>query len=220
MDENQKYSLDVVRIRQVKERELYSETPVNTPERAVQLVAELLSDYDRELFCIVNLQADLRPINLNIVSLGALNMASVHPREVMKSAILSNAASIMMFHSHPSGNLTPSKEDIALTDRMIQVCELMQIPVMDHIIVGNDREYYSFHANCSFPLPGNHYASDVSELHFQGQKAKAGEQSIQKELQDKRKSAGRSKRAKAVESAEISGKKSAARGKKGGDISL
>ena len=137
MDEKALYHLDQVGIRIVKERELFSEKPIENPEAAIQVVADALQDYDRELFCVVNLQSDMRPINMNIVSMGVLNQALVHPREVLKSAILSNAASVLLFHNHPSQNVKPSREDIAVTDQLIQACALIGIPVTDHIIVGN-----------------------------------------------------------------------------------
>ena len=97
-----------------------------------------------ELFCIVNLQADLKPINMNVVSVGALDHAVTHPREVFKSAILSNAVGILMIHNHPSGSLTPSKADIAVTDRLRQAGAILGIQVYDHIITGRGQEFYSF----------------------------------------------------------------------------
>ena len=66
----------------------------------IKVLGEWLEGMDRELVCVLNLQADLKPINMNIVSMGALNEAQVHPREVMKSAILSNAACMMLLHNH------------------------------------------------------------------------------------------------------------------------
>lgn len=102
--------LSQVSIRLVQESPLLSDESINTPEQAVKVLGEWLEGMDRELVCVLNLQADLKPINMNIVSMGALNEAQVHPREVMKSAILSNAACMMSLHNHPSGSLKPSKE--------------------------------------------------------------------------------------------------------------
>ena len=89
------YSLDKVAIRMVKEPPLYSSTPVRSPDDAVRLMAEMLKGYDREVFCIVNFRNDMTPINMNIVSMGTLNASLVHPREILKSSILSNAAHVM-----------------------------------------------------------------------------------------------------------------------------
>ena len=121
MDSKQFY-LNNVAIRLVQEPPLYSECPLNTPEAVVKLMEDTLKDYDREVFAVVNLQADLRPINVNLVSVGALDQSLVHPGEVMKSTILSKDAGVMLVHNHPSGKLTPSREDIAVTDRLVQVC--------------------------------------------------------------------------------------------------
>ena len=84
-------------------------------------------------------------INVHFASVGSLNEAMAHPRELFKSSILSNAASMMLIHCHPSGNVFPSKADTMMTDRMNKLCELMGIPLIDHIIVGGDnREFFSF----------------------------------------------------------------------------
>ena len=108
------------------------------------IIADTLRNYDREVFCVVNLRSDMKPINVNVVSVGTLNASVAHPREILKSTILSNAASVMLLHNHPSGNLTPSREDIALTARMQEICTMLGTPVQDHIIVGNDDRYFSF----------------------------------------------------------------------------
>ena len=90
MPKKNPYKLDQVAIRMVKERPLISDEPVNSPEKVVKLVHELLKDYDREVFAVINFQTNLQPINMNIVSVGALNASMVHPREMLKSIVLSN----------------------------------------------------------------------------------------------------------------------------------
>ena len=75
------------------------------------------------------------PTNITVVSVGSLNKAIVHPREVFKTAILSNAASIMAFHNHPSGDPNPSKEDINITLRLKECGKIMGIELLDHIII-------------------------------------------------------------------------------------
>ncbi|WP_454962410.1 JAB domain-containing protein [Eggerthia catenaformis] len=167
MASSKEYKLDQVGIRMVKEPTLYSSEPVDSPEAAVRLISKLLKHYDRELLCIVNLRNDLRPINVNVVSVGTVNSSVAHPREIMKSAILSNASSVMLFHNHPSGNLTPSKEDIALTDRMLKAGEILGIPVIDHIIIGNNDQYYSFNEKSVMKVPRISYTMNVDDLQFQ-----------------------------------------------------
>ena len=97
------YKLERAGIRMVKESPLYSTEPVNSPEAAVKIIADTLRNYDREVFCVVNLRNDMKPINVNVVSVGTLNASIAHHREMLMSAILSNVASVMLFHNHPSG---------------------------------------------------------------------------------------------------------------------
>ena len=149
MDEK-KYELDQVAIRMVREKPLYSTEPIDTPEKAVKLLAEAIRDYDREVVCVINLNSAMQPINLNICSMGAIDRAIVSPREVLKSSILSNATSVMLFHNHPSGNCQPSEQDVFITDRMQEVYKLMDIKLLDHIIIGEEN-YYSFTENRVMP---------------------------------------------------------------------
>jgi len=121
------YKLPKVAIRMVKEPPLYSSDPINCPDDAVRLVRNMLQSYDREAVVIVNFDNRAKPINLNIVSVGTINASLVHPREILKTAILSNAASVMMIHNHPSGDIEPSAEDIKITNNMYSICRLMDI---------------------------------------------------------------------------------------------
>lgn len=129
--------LEVVNIRLVKEPSLYSERTIHSADDAVEVMAEELSHYDREVFCVLNLKSDGSVINMNVVSQGTLNATLVSPREVFKSSILSNAAAIIAIHNHPSGNTKPSKEDYEITKLLAKCGELLNIAMMDHIIVGS-----------------------------------------------------------------------------------
>ena len=104
--------LEVVNIRLVKEPSLYSEQILDSPQAVVELM-EKLSQYDREVFCILNMKNNGQVINMNLVSVGTINASLVIPREVFKSSILVNASAIIGLHNHPSGNVEPSKEDIS-----------------------------------------------------------------------------------------------------------
>ena len=140
-----KYELDVVKIRLVKEPSWYSEEPLNKSADVAKLMAKEFADYDREVFCILNLATDGKVINMNVVSVGTLNAALVSPREVFKSSILSNAAAIIAVHNHPSGNVLPSKMDKLITQRLREAGELLDIELLDHIIIGgNDGQFFSF----------------------------------------------------------------------------
>lgn len=156
--------LEQVAIRMVEQPPLYSKEPMNNPDAAIRVMNEFLSQMDRELFCIVNLQADLTPINMNIVSVGSLKEALINPREIFKSAILSNAHSMMLIHNHPSGNLTPSTSDIQTTARMQELGELMGISLVDHIITGRDGNYYSFRDKGEFPDSRIRFSTRVEDI--------------------------------------------------------
>ena len=156
--------LEQVAIRMVEQPPLYSKEPMNNPDAAIRVMNEFLSQMDRELFCIVNLQADLTPINMNIVSVGSLNEALINPREIFKSAILSNAHSMMLIHNHPSGNLTPSTSDIQTTARMQELGELMGISLVDHIITGRNGNYYSFRDKGEFPDARIRFSTRVEDI--------------------------------------------------------
>lgn len=156
--------LEQVAIRMVEQPPLYSNEPMNNPDAAIRVMNEFLSQMDRELFCIVNLQADLTPINMNIVSVGSLNEALINPREIFKSAILSNAHSMMLIHNHSSGNLTPSTSDIQTTARMQELGELMGISLVDHIITGRNGNYYSFRDKGEFPDSRVRFSTRVEDI--------------------------------------------------------
>lgn len=145
MEEKNKFQLEKVSVRLVSDAPMYSDTPIATPEDAVSIVGETLCEMDREVMCIINLRTDMRPINCTFASVGTVASTLVHPREMLKASILSNTSAIIMVHNHPAGTLIPSKDDVSTTDRMQQVCELMGISLLDHIIVGRDnRNYFSF----------------------------------------------------------------------------
>lgn len=159
------FKLDVVSVRLVRDAPLYSEMAIEKPEEAVSLVGETLCGMDREIVCVLNIGGDGRPINCNFASMGALNYATVHPRELLKASILSNSASMLLIHNHPSQSLVPSKEDVRITDRMQKVCDLVGIPLLDHIIIGGDnREYFSFKEKSIMKNPCINYATNLQYL--------------------------------------------------------
>ena len=161
---NHVYKLDKVAIRMVKEPPLYSTDPVDSPDAAARLLSDALREYDREVFCVVSLDARLRPININIASMGTLNASLVHPREVFKAAILSNASSILLAHNHPSADLTPSQEDIKTTEQLTLLGTYLQIPVHDHIIVGDRDSYYSFKEQSLMKIERHPYAENMENI--------------------------------------------------------
>jgi DNA repair protein RadC len=101
------------------------------------------SDLDREHFFVVMLDTKNRFVGQHLVSIGSVSAAIVHPREVLKAVILTSAAAVLFVHNHPSGDPTPSKEDLEITRRLREVCDLLGVRAMDHVIVGDGR-YVSF----------------------------------------------------------------------------
>ena len=136
--------LPIVRVRLEQDRVIGKES-VNTQDKAVEYIIREFADLDREVFMILNLDTALRPINLNVVSMGTLSEAMVHPREVFKASILSNANSVICIHNHPGGDVTPSDPDIAVTNRLTECGKILGIEVADHLIIGGrDGTYFSF----------------------------------------------------------------------------
>ena len=135
--------INIVSIKMIKEASfLYQTRTISSPKDAYEMIKEQLEGLDREQFIIACLNTKNEPTNITVVSVGSLNKAIVHPREVFKTAILSNAASIMAFHNHPSGETTPSQQDIQLTQRLVEAGELLGIKLLDHLIIG-DRSFTS-----------------------------------------------------------------------------
>lgn len=138
------YGLDVVNVRLVKEKSLYSDVPIANPADAARTVIDEMATFDREVFCVMNLNTKGKVINLSIVSVGVLDSSMVHPREVFKSVILSNAAAVILIHNHPSGVPEPSHEDFEVTKRLMEAGEVLGIKVVDHLIVaGGTGDYCS-----------------------------------------------------------------------------
>lgn len=164
----EKNRLEVVSIRLVKDAPILSEYKIEKPEDAIAVIGNLLCEMDREIVCVVNLKADGTPINCHFASMGAVNQSIACPRELFKSSILSNAANMILLHNHPSGSLAPSKEDTVLTDRMIELCSMMGIPLLDHVIVGGDnREYFSFREKGILKTPHAARRTDYREIQFE-----------------------------------------------------
>lgn len=138
----QKVNIPIVSIKQVKESS-FTYRAARSPNDVYQVVTEFLQEKDREYFICLTLNKKGEINNISVVSIGSLYSAIVSPREVFKTAIMSNAASLIIAHNHPSGNTTPSTEDKELTQRLVEAGEIIGIKIVDHIIVG-DNTYLSF----------------------------------------------------------------------------
>lgn len=142
------FELPIVRIQLIKDQPLISEKDVASISDAKELVRNLISDSDREVFCVLNLTCDYVPISAHIAAVGTLNSLELNPRDVFKGSILSNAAGVVLFHNHPSGSVRPTREDFLTTEIMVDCGDLLGIPVVDHIIIGGgNNRTYSFKEN-------------------------------------------------------------------------
>lgn len=133
-----------VRLKLVDKEGVFSMESIDTPAKAVSIMAPILAELDREEVCVVNLDGKNHPINFNIVSIGSINASLVTGREVYKSAVLSNAARVILLHNHPSSSLAPSREDREVTGKMMYAGSFLDIELQDHIIVaGRTGETFS-----------------------------------------------------------------------------
>ena len=167
MPKKNPFKLEVVSVRLVKDAPMFSDHRINSPADAVKAVGDFLCEMDREVLCVINLKADGAPINCSIVSIGAVAQTIAEPRELFKASILSNAAQMLLMHNHPSGSLEPSRQDVAMTDRILNLSELIGIRLVDHIIVGNDsNRYFSFREKQMIEYPEISFRTDYEELNF------------------------------------------------------
>ncbi|MDY4077656.1 MAG: JAB domain-containing protein [Clostridium sp.] len=136
--------VNIVSIQLVRESSvLYSNRKIESPNEGVELVRKYLENFDREKLIVVGLDNRNQPTFIDTISIGTINSSLVHPREVFKSAILSNSASIIMFHNHPSGETEASKEDINITYRIKEAGKIIGINLIDHIIIGSNGRFSS-----------------------------------------------------------------------------
>lgn len=144
------YELKEVSVRLVLNEDagLYSPTPLRTPQDAVDLLGDMLRGSDRERVLIINLDNKLRGINFHTVAIGDSKSAMVPIANCFKTAIMEAATAVLLLHCHPSGDASPSQEDFEVTRRFVQAGKLLDIPAMDHVIIGAYRgEQYSFREN-------------------------------------------------------------------------
>lgn len=131
--------IDIVTVKMVKEKSVkYHLRKIASPQDAVALVQPFLEGNDREEVIALFLNTKNEPVALHSVSVGTLNSSLIHPREVLKGAILSNAAGFILFHNHPSGDTSPSAEDQTSTQRMAEAGKLIGIEFLDHLILAED----------------------------------------------------------------------------------
>ena len=126
----------------VREKEEEYNGIVKSPEDVFKWF-QRLEDSDTEKFITICLSAQNKVLCFDMVTNGTVNQAAVEIREILKAAILTGASSIIVVHNHPSGDPEPSEDDIKITNKIREACEIMGIELADHVIVGLGT-YYSF----------------------------------------------------------------------------
>ena len=144
--------ISTYRVTLVKDRQLPFDTfRLNNSAQAQPLIKSLIETHgqsDREQFCVLMLNAKNEIIGMNIVSTGDVSSATVTPRELLKPAILTSSSALILAHNHPSGDVSPSPEDLAATKRIVHASKIMGIIVHEHLIISMfDERYYSFADN-------------------------------------------------------------------------
>jgi len=137
--------IDIVKIQMVKDGTIeYGKKQINKPQDLAELGHKFLKNADREMFILVCLNIKNFINCIHLVSIGTLDRALISPRDVLKTALLANAAGIAFIHNHPSGDVEPSQEDVHLTKTLTACGDLFDIRVLDHVIVADDGKYTSF----------------------------------------------------------------------------
>ncbi|CAG9622792.1 RadC family protein [Sutcliffiella rhizosphaerae] len=135
---------EVVSIKQIiKEVKTDEAFIIRSPEDGAKVAASFIWNEDREVFFVMCLNTKNRVVAVHRCHVGGLNASIVMPREVFKSAILNNSASIIISHQHPSQDVTPSREDIDVTKRLVECGKILGIEVLDHLIVNESADYCS-----------------------------------------------------------------------------
>ena len=129
----------------VKEsRSLYGMKRIDSPKAAAEMVRPLFERADREMMVVLSLDSRMEPMALEIAAVGGLNSCAVDMKSVFKHAILNNSAYVICFHNHPSGDCDPSAEDRKMTRRMEECGRILDLPLVDHIILGSQGWFMSF----------------------------------------------------------------------------
>ena len=140
--------INVVQCQLVREKTItYDFKNISKPSDGAKIIKAYIGNSDRENFIIACLDARNNITAIHTVSVGSINETRAHPREVFKIAILANSASIIIAHNHPSGDPSPSEEDVNVTRRITNAGKILGIEVLDHIVIGDDEQYFSFKEN-------------------------------------------------------------------------
>jgi DNA repair protein RadC len=144
MEDTTLLKVPIVRIKQVKQKTVEYHSNIYSAKEVISMINPIYRDLDREQFTVIGLNSQNQPNVINIVSVGSLNSAPVSPREVFKPLILSNCLSFICVHNHVSGAIQPSESDKTVTRILYELGRKLDIQLLDHIILGSGKAYFSF----------------------------------------------------------------------------
>ena len=139
--------MDFVHIELKRDTWIQPVMKIQTPNEAVEAVQKLIENLDREELVCIYLATSGRVINAAVCSIGAMDQSTVSPAEIIRTALMTGAKSMILLHNHPSGQADPSKDDFLVTRRMACVGKLVGIQLLDHIVVGDRGMRYSIKEN-------------------------------------------------------------------------
>lgn len=129
--------------RRVLRQEILGQNFIRNPQAVTDYLLASLRDQKREIFKVLFLDKSLKITGEKDLFFGTVDEAAVHPREIVKEALLQNASNLVLVHNHPSGKIEPSREDFEITQKIRTACQTVSIRVLDHIIIG-ENQYFSF----------------------------------------------------------------------------
>ena len=136
---------------------------ISKPEDAIVVMQSLIGDMANEDFAAVYLNTKNKPLDFMIANIAGTDYSRMDPATVIKGALLQNATKVMLFHNHPSGELTPSQADLISTQKMVIAAKLNGIEVLDHVIVGEDG-FHSFAESGEMDILSAEYLAGLQEL--------------------------------------------------------
>lgn len=141
--------VSVVKMQLVKESRVLFDAKVSSPAVVAKMIKQMTDGSDRELVYVVSVDSKNKPIATELISMGGVNSSIVDIGNIFKHALLANATGVIIAHNHPSGDVTPSVEDIRITKRIEEAGKLLSLPLLDHVVVGDMETdvYYSFLEN-------------------------------------------------------------------------
>ena len=151
--------IKIVSCRLYKDAELRSAYQIRNPNDAIRLVIDNFNDLEKENLFVINCDRKLKPTSISIVSVGTENSALVSPQTFFRTAIMTNSSAVLMLHNHPSDDLTPSKHDKEMYERLQKAGEILGIEVKDSIIFNYEKEYYSSFSNKKYKIDEKQYTN-------------------------------------------------------------